>query len=76
VLRRFLTKEGSMAWEYKLVHLVSDTVDDDEYEVRLHESVHLLNSLGKEGWELIGFLPHRSPGHSRRYHMILKRPVT
>jgi hypothetical protein len=43
--------------------------------MRLHESVHHLNDLGKEGWELIGFLPHHSAAHNKRYHMILKRPV-
>ena len=64
-----------MAWEYKLLHLVADTVEEDEYELHLHNSVHLLNELGKEGWELIGFLPHRTTGHSRRYHMVLKRPI-
>jgi len=64
-----------MAWEYKLIHLVADTVDEDEYESRLHDSVHILNELGKEGWELIDFLPHRSTAHSRRYHMVLKRPT-
>ncbi len=63
-----------MIWEYKVVHLVSDTADEDEYEARLHDSVHILNDLGKEGWELIGLLPHRSTGHSRRYHVVMKRP--
>jgi len=65
-----------MTWEYKLVHLVSDSGDEDEYEMRLHDSARLLNELGSAGWELIGFLPHQSGGHDRRYHMILKRPTS
>jgi hypothetical protein len=63
-----------MAWEYKLVHLVADSIDEDTYEERIHDSFHYLNELGSEGWELVGFLPHRSTAHSRRYHAILKRP--
>ena len=51
-----------MAWEYKLVHLVGDTVDENDYEERLHDSFHYL------------FLPQRSTDQSRRHHAILKRP--
>jgi hypothetical protein len=64
-----------MVWEYKLVHLVADTGDEDEYEARLHNNVHLLNELGREGWELVGFLPHQTSANGRRYHVIMKRPV-
>lgn len=64
-----------MVWEYKIVHLVADSGDEDQYEERLHNSVHHLNELGKEGWELAGFLPHRSTSDNRRYHVIMKRPV-
>jgi len=64
-----------MAWEYKIVHLVADSGDEDEYEMRLHGSARYLNELGKEGWELVGFLPHRAAPHGSRYHVIMKRPV-
>jgi hypothetical protein len=63
-----------MVWEYKLVHLVADAGDEDAYEARLHHNVHLLNELGKEGWELVGFLPHQTSEHGMRYHVIMKRP--
>jgi len=35
-----------MAWEYKLVHLVADSIDEDAYEERIHDSFHYLNELG------------------------------
>jgi hypothetical protein len=63
-----------MAWEYKLVHLVGDTVDEKDYEEHLCDSFQYLNELGSEWWELVGFLPHRSTAQSRRHHAILKRP--
>jgi Domain of unknown function (DUF4177) len=64
-----------MAWEYKVVHLVADMGDEDEYEAHLHGGVLQLNELGKEGWELVCLLPHLSSPQGKRYHMVMKRPV-
>lgn len=62
-----------MAWEYKIVFVGTETPDEEEYEKRLHESVHTLNNLGEEGWELIGFLPHRLAAGQNKYHAVFKR---
>ncbi len=67
-------KEGAMVWEYKIIFIGSESRDEDEYETRLHEGAHLLNELGREGWELVGFLPHQMAGKLNKYHAILKRP--
>ena len=64
-----------MAWEYKIIYVGNDSVDEDQYETRLHDSVHLLNGLGREGWELICYLPHHITGKLNKYHAVLKRPV-
>jgi hypothetical protein len=63
-----------MNWEYKLVYFGMENADEDEYEKRLHESAHLLNKFGEEGWELITFLPHRMAAESNKYHAVFKRP--
>ena len=63
-----------MAWEYRIVHLVADTDDEEEYEARLHNSTRYLNELGNEGWELVNFLPHHTSGQRTRSHAVLKRP--
>jgi len=62
-----------MVWEYKLVYVGSESTDESEYEAHLHDSVHLLNELGREGWELIGFLPNKMHGNLTKFHAILKR---
>ena len=62
-----------MSWEYKIVFLVADEADEDGYELRLHESMHMLNTLGSEGWELIGYLPHQIQGKRNKFHVIMKR---
>jgi hypothetical protein len=63
-----------MAWEYKIVFVGTETADEDEYETRLHDGIHLLNELGSEGWELVAYLPHQMPGRLTKYHVVLKRP--
>jgi len=63
-----------MNWEYKIVYFGVEEADEDEYEKRLHESAHLLNKFGGDGWELIAFLPHRMAGDTNKYHAIFKRP--
>lgn len=65
-----------MGWEYKIVFICSEVADEDEYEQRLHESVHTMNNLGSEGWELIGFLPHRLTTDRNKYHALFKREKT
>lgn len=62
-----------MAWENKIVHLVADTDDEEEYETRLHTSACYLNELGNEGWELVSFLPHHTSGQRTGSHAVLKR---
>ena len=64
-----------MKWEYKVVFIGMESADEEEYEARLHEGVHLLNELGGEGWELICYLPHLVPGARNKYHVVLKRPM-
>jgi hypothetical protein len=63
-----------MTWEYKIVYTGLETVREEEYEWRLHESNRLLNSLGSEGWELVGFLPHRMAAGLTKFHGVFKRP--
>jgi len=63
-----------MNWEYKIVFIGTESTDEEEYETRLHDGVHMLNELGSEGWELIGYLPHRMQGSLNKYHVIMKRP--
>lgn len=65
-----------MRWEYKIVFMVSDAADEDEYEERLHESMHSLNNLGSEGWELVGLLPHATATKLKKYHALFKREKT
>lgn len=65
-----------MGWEYKIVFIGADLADEDEYEKRLHDSVHALNDLGSKGWELIGFLPHQTAPHLNKYHALFKREKT
>jgi hypothetical protein len=62
-----------MVWEYKIVYIGTESTDEDEYETRLHDGVHLLNELGSEGWELIGYLPHHMTAKQTKYHVVLKR---
>ncbi len=62
-----------MTWEYKIIYIGLETEDEDEYETRLHNGVHVLNELGSEGWELIGYLPHLITGKRAKYHAVLKR---
>ncbi|MCM2359054.1 MAG: DUF4177 domain-containing protein [Geobacteraceae bacterium] len=62
-----------MSWEYKLVFIGSAAVDEELFEESLHASLHTLNSLGSEGWELIGFLPHLTPAGLQKYHAVFKR---
>ncbi|HEY4745560.1 MAG TPA: DUF4177 domain-containing protein [Desulfuromonadaceae bacterium] len=63
-----------MIWEYKIVFVGTETADEDEYETRLHDGVHLLNELGSEGWELVAYLPRQMASGFARYHVVLKRP--
>lgn len=63
-----------MLWEYKIVFIGTESANEEEYEARLHDGVHLLNELGNEGWELIGYLPHQMTGRVTKYHAVLKRP--
>lgn len=63
-----------MIWEYKIVFVGTEATDEDEYENRLHDGVHLLNELGSEGWELVAYLPRQMAGKLTKYHVILKRP--
>lgn len=65
-----------MVWEYKIIFIGTESEDEDEYETRLHDGVHLLNELGSEGWELICYLPHRMAGNRAKYHAVLKRQKT
>ena len=62
-----------MLWEYKIIFVGTESEDEDEYETRLHDGVHLLNELGSEGWELSNYLPHHMPGHRTKLHAVLKR---
>ena len=64
-----------MKWEYKLVYFGMEAEDEKEYEKRLHESAHLLNKFGEEGWELIDFLPHRMADNIDKFHAVFKRPL-
>ena len=63
-----------MLWEYKIVFIGTETSDEDEYETRLHDGVHLLNELGSEGWELVAYLPHHMKEKLTKYHVVMKRP--
>jgi hypothetical protein len=63
-----------MNWEYKILYFGIEDADEDVYETRLHENVHLLDKLGGEGWELITFLPHRMADKTNKYHAVFKRP--
>jgi len=65
-----------MVWEYKIIFVGTESEDEEEYETRLHDSVHLLNELGDEGWELINYLPHHMAGKRTKYHAVLKRQKT
>jgi len=62
-----------MVWEYKIVFIGTESTDEEEYETRLHDGVHLLNELGSEGWELISYLPHQMTPKQTKYHVVLKR---
>lgn len=62
-----------MVWEYKIVFIGTESTDEEEYETRLHDGVHLLNELGSEGWELISYLPHQMASKQIKYHVVLKR---
>jgi hypothetical protein len=62
-----------MTWEYKIVYFGLEGADEDEYEKRLHESAHLLNKFGSDGWELIAFLPHQMADSTTRHHAVFKR---
>jgi len=62
-----------MTWEYKIVYFGMEDVNEDEYEKRLHDSAHMLNTCGADGWELIAFLPHRMAGAGNKYHAVFKR---
>jgi hypothetical protein len=62
-----------MSWEYKIVFIGADLTDEEQYEQRLHDSMHMLNTLGSEGWELIGFLPHQTASRLNKYHALFKR---
>jgi hypothetical protein len=48
-----------MRWEYKIVFMVSDAADEDQYEDRLHESMHTLNNLGMRDGNWSAFFPMR-----------------
>lgn len=65
-----------MVWEYRIIFIGTESEDEDEYETRLHDGVHLLNELGGEGWELITYLPHHMAGKRTKYHAVLKRQKT
>ncbi len=65
-----------MTWEYKIVYFGLDTLDEDDYEERLHERGHMLNELGSQGWELITLVSHRTADRLKKYHAVLKRPAT
>jgi hypothetical protein len=65
-----------MVWEYKIIFIGTESEDEEEYETRLHDGVHLLNELGSEGWELITYLPHQMAEKRIKYHAVLKRLKT
>lgn len=62
-----------MGWEYKIVYIGTDSKDEEEYEQRLHNSLHTLNGLGSEGWELIFVLPHQTAADLTKFHALFKR---
>jgi hypothetical protein len=65
-----------MTWEYKIVYFSAEPLlDEDQYESRLHNGVHILNELGGQGWELVQFLEHPISKEMRKYHAVLKRPL-
>ena len=65
-----------MRWEYKIVYFSAEPMQDDEqYEARLHEGVHVLNDLGGQGWELVQFLEHPVSKNLWKYHAVLKRAI-
>ncbi len=68
-----------MKWEYKVVYFGLDvsppkTIDEDEYENRLHSGAEMLNEMGKEGWELVTFLSHTTSSKINKLHAVMKRP--
>jgi hypothetical protein len=66
-----------MAWEYKIVYFGTEPLNDEQgYESRLHEGVHVLNELGAQGWELVQFLGHPLSVDSWKHHAVFKRPCT
>jgi len=66
-----------MNWEYKIVYFgVDRLLDDEQYEARLHDGVHMLNEMGKQGWELVHFLERPILKEMTKYHAVLKRHRT
>jgi len=65
-----------MNWEYKIVFFCAEPLLDDElYEKRLHDGVHVLNEMGKQGWELVQFLDHPVTKDLYKSHAVFKRPL-
>lgn len=64
-----------MAWEYRIVHFATEVEDEAEYEKRIHEGEHMINKLGLEGWEMVGFLPRHSAVLVTRCHAVMKRSL-
>lgn len=64
-----------MKWEYRMVHMgFEPTADEERYEVRLHDGARMLNDLGEQGWELVGFLEHQLTRDMFKCHAVMKRP--
>lgn len=64
-----------MTWEYKIIHFATEVGDETEYEKRIHEGEHMINKLGSEGWELVGFLPRHINTEIMRCHAVFKRSL-
>lgn len=64
-------------WEYQLIDgsLGKDIMEEDGTQILLD----LLNELGKEGWEAVGFNADTAlapPGSPRPTFILLKRPLS
>jgi hypothetical protein len=65
-----------MKWEYKIVFFTIEPLEnEEEYEGRLHNGVHVLNDLGVQGWELVQFVDHPITKNAWKHHAVMKRPL-
>jgi hypothetical protein len=68
-------------WEYRSVRINTELERDKDhcefFKERDQRIESVFNQMGKEGWELIGFLPLANPAPSRNSwicHAVFKRP--